>query len=117
MLAGTTEGKNPDALLYRLLGDSRAAAAEPSGGGRSARRQSVRCGGQKATIVGTARRDVIRGTRGRDVIAALGGNDVVRGLGGNDVICGGAGTRPAARRRGPRPPDRRAPGRTGDPYR
>ena len=51
----------------------------------------VRCAGVGATIVGTARRDVIRGTAGRDVIAALAGDDVVRGLGGNDLICLGAG--------------------------
>jgi Tol biopolymer transport system component len=56
-----------------------------------AARSAVRCAGQRATIVGTARRDVIRGTGKRDVIAALGGNDVVRGLGGNDLICLGAG--------------------------
>ncbi len=52
---------------------------------------ALRCAGQRATIVGTARRDVIRGTRRRDVIAALAGNDLVRGLGGNDLICLGAG--------------------------
>ncbi len=49
------------------------------------------CAGVRATIVGTARRDVLRGTARRDVIAALGGNDVVRGLGGADLICLGAG--------------------------
>jgi Ca2+-binding RTX toxin-like protein len=51
----------------------------------------VRCGGFRATRVGTAHRDVINGTSRRDVIAALGGNDLVRGRGGNDVICGGTG--------------------------
>jgi Tol biopolymer transport system component len=51
----------------------------------------ARCAGVRATIVGTARRNVIRGTFKRDVIAALGGDDVVRGLGGNDLICLGAG--------------------------
>ena len=50
-----------------------------------------RCQGLRATIVGTAARDVLRGTRGRDVILARGGNDVVRGLGGDDAICGGSG--------------------------
>jgi|GEM_PF-5102751 len=50
-----------------------------------------RCRGRRATIVGTAGRDVLKGTKGRDVIVGLRGNDVIRGLGGNDVICGGAG--------------------------
>jgi hypothetical protein len=51
----------------------------------------VRCGGQIATEVGTAGRDVLNGTGRRDVIAALAGNDVVRGLAGNDLLCGGTG--------------------------
>jgi Tol biopolymer transport system component len=51
----------------------------------------ARCAGVRATIVGTARRDVIRGTAKRDVIASLAGNDLVRGLGGADLICLGAG--------------------------
>lgn len=52
---------------------------------------ATKCGGKKATIVGTAKRDRLKGTRKRDVIAGLGGNDVIKGLGGNDLICGGAG--------------------------
>ncbi|UUW87218.1 calcium-binding protein [Pimelobacter simplex] len=56
-----------------------AAAARPS------------CGGLRATIVGTARADVIRGTRGRDVIVAKGGADRIDGRGGKDVICAGPG--------------------------
>ncbi len=51
----------------------------------------VRCMGQKATIVGTRRGEVVKGTGHRDVIAALAGNDTVKGRGGNDLICGGAG--------------------------
>ena len=50
-----------------------------------------RCGGLRATKVGTARKNTLRGTPRRDVIAGLGGNDVLIGLGGNDVICGGGG--------------------------
>ena len=49
------------------------------------------CAGKPATIVGTARNDVLRGTRKADVILALGGNDVVRGARGNDIVCGGPG--------------------------
>jgi hypothetical protein len=52
---------------------------------------SPTCGGQKATIVGTSRSNLIRGTAGRDVIVARGGHDVIKGRGGRDVICGGAG--------------------------
>lgn len=52
---------------------------------------TVRCGGQVATIVGTADDDVLRGTLGPDVIHGLGGDDVIAGLGGNDIICGGPG--------------------------
>lgn len=52
----------------------------------------VMCGGRRATIIGTARADVLRGTRGPDVIAALGGNDRIIGLGGGDTICTGTGT-------------------------
>jgi Tol biopolymer transport system component len=48
------------------------------------------CQARPATIVGTARRDVLRGTPGPDVIVALGGNDIVRGLGGHDRVCAGA---------------------------
>lgn len=52
---------------------------------------SARCLGKKATIVGTARADVLKGTPRADVIAGLGGNDTVKGLGGKDRICGGDG--------------------------
>lgn len=51
-----------------------------------------RCLGTRATIVGTARADLIRGTARADVIAGLGGGDVIRGLGGADRICGGNGS-------------------------
>jgi Ca2+-binding RTX toxin-like protein len=51
----------------------------------------LRCLGERATIVGTPRGEVIRGTAGRDVIVALGGADIIRGRGGNDVICAGRG--------------------------
>jgi Tol biopolymer transport system component len=64
-----------------------AIAASPA----ARRRARARCAGRLATIVGTARRDVIRGTRRADVIAALGGDDVVMGAAGNDIICLGAG--------------------------
>ncbi len=74
---------------------SPAAAAAGAPAPSAARR--ARCAGRLATIVGTARGEVIRGTRRADVIAAIGGDDVVLGAGGNDLICLGAGaTAPTA---------------------
>jgi hypothetical protein len=49
------------------------------------------CFGAPATIVGTARSDVLRGTRGRDVIVARQGADRVYGRGRADLLCGGPG--------------------------
>jgi uncharacterized delta-60 repeat protein len=62
-----------------------------SGGGGGPGGAIPRCGGKRATIVGTARSDVLRGTRRADVIVALGGNDRVLAAAGNDIVCGGAG--------------------------
>jgi Ca2+-binding RTX toxin-like protein len=49
------------------------------------------CEGMKATIVGTARADLLKGTARRDVIVGLGGNDTIKGRDGSDRICGGKG--------------------------
>ena len=49
------------------------------------------CFGVRATMVGTAKADVIRGTQKRDVVVALGGADRVYGRGGDDLLCGGGG--------------------------
>ncbi len=49
------------------------------------------CGGEPATVVGTAEDDVLRGTEDRDVVLARGGDDVVRRLSVDDVACGGPG--------------------------
>jgi hypothetical protein len=57
------------------------------------------CFGKRATIVGTARADVLKGTSRPDVIAGLAGNDVIKGLGGGDRICAGKGQRHPRRRR------------------
>ncbi|WGX97119.1 calcium-binding protein [Nocardioides sp. L-11A] len=69
------------------------ALALPASVGISASAEAAkpRCGGAKATIVGTNKADRIKGTKKRDVIVARGGNDRIKGLGGNDVICGGGG--------------------------
>jgi dipeptidyl aminopeptidase/acylaminoacyl peptidase len=51
----------------------------------------VRCGGRRATIVGTPRTDKLVGTGRRDVIAGLAGRDLLLGKGRNDILCGGKG--------------------------
>jgi len=51
----------------------------------------VRCGGLKATNVGSKGPDLLRGGPKRDVIAGRAGNDRIRGLGRGDVLCGGKG--------------------------
>jgi hypothetical protein len=50
-----------------------------------------RCGGQVATIVGTAEGETLVGTAGNDVIVARGGDDIIRGGGGQDSVCGDGG--------------------------
>jgi len=50
-----------------------------------------KCGGRRATILGTSGDDTLRGTVFQDVILGRGGNDTIRGLAGNDTICGGPG--------------------------
>jgi RTX calcium-binding nonapeptide repeat (4 copies) len=57
----------------------------------TAERAGPSCLGARATIVGTARADVLGGTARRDVIAALGGADLVYGRSGDDLLCGGPG--------------------------
>jgi hypothetical protein len=52
---------------------------------------SLRCGGVRATIVGSRGQDTLKATRRADVIVGLGGNDTITGAGHNDVICGNAG--------------------------
>jgi Ca2+-binding RTX toxin-like protein len=74
-------------LVLPLLVATAAFAGAPAASAAPA----ATCLGARATIVGTARADVIRGTARADVIAGLGGNDTIRGLGGNDRLCGGAG--------------------------
>jgi dipeptidyl aminopeptidase/acylaminoacyl peptidase len=49
------------------------------------------CGGLRATIVGSDRKEILSGTKRPDVIVGNGGNDKIRGKGGKDRVCGGAG--------------------------
>lgn len=51
----------------------------------------VKCGGRRATLVGTAGKDRLVGTSGRDVITALAGRDTIKGKGGRDILCSGSG--------------------------
>ena len=76
--------------VVRLQGDTKADGGAPSGpsGGKS---KAYRCGGKRATIVGTNKKNKLKGTRRADVIVGLGGNDTISGLGGNDIVCGGSG--------------------------
>jgi uncharacterized delta-60 repeat protein len=90
VVAGVTATNNvPQLAAARLLGEP---TPPPSGSQNPVPAKTPRCGGRRATIVGTARRDTLRGTRRADVIVALGGNDTVLARGGNDVVCGGAGS-------------------------
>ena len=98
LIAGQT---NLNAVVARLQGDGQAGGpvglpggggpGGGPGGGSQSTKGVPRCGGKRATIVGTARKDKLRGTRGADVIVALGGADTVAGGGGKDLICGGDG--------------------------
>lgn len=53
--------------------------------------EAPKCGGFKATIVGSAKADTLKGTAKKDVIAAGAGNDKVSALGGKDIVCGEGG--------------------------
>jgi len=53
--------------------------------------QTLVCGGETPTIVGTALGETLVGTAGNDVISGGGGNDVIKGLSGDDFLCGGPG--------------------------
>jgi uncharacterized delta-60 repeat protein len=94
VVAGDTNLGN-DFAVARLEGDPppTGGAGGPGGGSGGGAGGSVapRCAGRRATIVGTAGRNVLRGTRRADVIVALGGNDSIRAARGNDRVCGGAG--------------------------
>src|SRR5688572_18520248 len=50
-----------------------------------------RCGGERATLVGSAQAEELVGSPRRDVIVGSGGNDTIVGKSGNDILCGGGG--------------------------
>jgi uncharacterized repeat protein (TIGR01451 family) len=57
----------------------------------AAPKKGPKCGGLRATLVGTPGPDLLRGTPHRDVVVAGRGNDRIITDGGHDVICAGAG--------------------------
>jgi Tol biopolymer transport system component len=58
----------------------------------SASWQSIyKCGGRRATIVGSDSGEKLKGTKKADVIVGNGGKDKIKARGGNDRICGGDG--------------------------
>jgi Ca2+-binding RTX toxin-like protein len=66
--------------------------ATPAVHGGEPQRKTPMCGGQRATIVGTARNDKLTGTAGPDVIVGLAGQDQIAGRGGRDILCGSRGS-------------------------
>jgi Ca2+-binding RTX toxin-like protein len=75
-----------------FLVDNVALSSGPSPGATLAQQTPKRgCGGRQATIVGTAKADILKGTAGKDVIVGLGGADRISGLGSKDIVCAGNG--------------------------
>jgi uncharacterized repeat protein (TIGR01451 family) len=76
--------KDPNPRNNTDSATTRVVKAAPPGRG-------AKCGGRKATLVGTPGPDLLKGTPRRDVIVASRGNDRIFTDGGRDVICAGAG--------------------------
>jgi uncharacterized delta-60 repeat protein len=92
VLAGYVATAAASGAVVRLQGDSASEGGGPGGGSSGGGKAKVpRCGGKRATIVGTNKKNKLKGTRRADVIVGLGGNDTISGLGGNDIVCGGSG--------------------------
>src|SRR5262249_49780216 len=73
-LAGHVGTDNPSVAVARLEGDSGGSSGGgPGGGGGGAggNGSPPRCGGKRATIVGTSHADHLKGTKHADVIAGL----------------------------------------------
>jgi Ca2+-binding RTX toxin-like protein len=75
-------------LAATAIGAWPLSAFEPSTGEGAAH---PRCGGKRATMVGTDGDDLLRGTRARDVISAEAGNDMVITGASRDLVCAGPG--------------------------
>jgi uncharacterized delta-60 repeat protein len=90
VMAGYVGTAAASGAVVRLQGDT---AGEGGGGvgGGGKKPKVYRCGGKRATIIGTNKKNKLKGTKRADVIVGLGGNDSISGLGGNDIVCGGSG--------------------------
>lgn len=89
-------GRYARAAMRRRLGATGlalvlAAGWSVAGAGPAAAAAVVASTGQRCTVVGTERVDVLIGTAGNDVLCGLGGNDVLIGGRGTDVLDGGDG--------------------------
>jgi uncharacterized delta-60 repeat protein len=95
VVGGTTAGGagTDDVAVARLDGEAPGSGGGPGPGGNGGggKAKVYRCGGKRATIIGTNKRNRLKGTKRADVIVALAGNDKVDGRGGNDIICAGSG--------------------------
>jgi uncharacterized delta-60 repeat protein len=94
VVAGPSDSASGNIGVARIEGDFSPGPGGPGGPGGSGQgggQAAPRCGGKRATIVGTRRSERLKGTRRNDVIVALGGNDKIAGGRGNDIICAGDG--------------------------
>jgi uncharacterized delta-60 repeat protein len=93
VVAGSAESGSGNIGVARIEGDFGSGPGTPGqpGGGQGGGQSVPRCGGKRATIVGTKRSERLKGTRRNDVIVALGGNDKIAAGRGNDIICAGSG--------------------------
>lgn len=80
-------GRTGAALLVAVVALTLAVVGQPAAGAT----EPATCDGRAATIVGTARDDVLHGTPGADVITGGQGSDLIDAGGGDDVVCGGNG--------------------------
>lgn len=93
LLALTGFDGDDDLFTVRLDGSglTNLTNVNPSDDGEPDWESIYRCGGRRATIVGSDSGEKIKGTKRSDVIAGNGGPDKIRGRGGRDRICGGRG--------------------------
>src|SRR3712207_4460602 len=77
-------------LLLGALGALAVSTSQTASSTALAPEDTLKCGIEEATIVGTESADVLEGTSHRDVIVGRGGDDVIRALGDDDLVCGKA---------------------------
>jgi hypothetical protein len=91
ILINRGESQKLDLAACGLPGGGTGGGGDGGGGGGGGGSSANRCGGEKATLVGSKAADKMVGTDDRDVIVGLGGNDKIDGGGGDDVICAKGG--------------------------